>query len=42
MFAGRLIDDYLRKARIKPKDRYELDGLELIAAANCRVSCALA
>lgn len=31
MFAGRLIDDYLRKARIKPKDRYELDGLELIA-----------
>ena len=31
VFAGRLIDDYLRKARIKPKDRYELDGLELIA-----------
>src|SRR5262249_44735925 len=31
VFAGRLIDDYLRKARINPKDRYELDGLELIA-----------
>jgi DNA-binding transcriptional LysR family regulator len=31
VFAGRLIDDYLRKIRIKPKDRYELDGLELIA-----------
>lgn len=29
--AGRLIDDYLRKAGIRPKDRYELDGLELIA-----------
>src|SRR5262245_50963029 len=31
VFAGRLIDDYLRRAGIKPKDRYELDGLELIA-----------
>jgi DNA-binding transcriptional LysR family regulator len=31
VFAGRLIDDYLRKAGIRPKDRYELDGLELIA-----------
>jgi len=27
----RLIDDYLRKARIKPQHRYELEGLELIA-----------
>jgi DNA-binding transcriptional LysR family regulator len=31
VFAGRLIDDYLRKAGIRPKERYELDGLELIA-----------
>ena len=31
VFAGRLIDDYLRKAGIRPNDRYELDGLELIA-----------
>jgi DNA-binding transcriptional LysR family regulator len=31
VFAGRLIDDYLRKHGIRPKDRYELDGLELIA-----------
>ena len=31
VFAGRLIDDYLRKTGIRPKDRYELDGLELIA-----------
>jgi DNA-binding transcriptional LysR family regulator len=31
VFAGRLIDDYLRKAGIQPKERYELDGLELIA-----------
>ncbi|MBR0801612.1 LysR family transcriptional regulator [Bradyrhizobium jicamae] len=31
VFAGRLIDDYLRKVGIRPKDRYELDGLELIA-----------
>jgi DNA-binding transcriptional LysR family regulator len=31
VFAGRLIDEYLRKAGIRPKDRYELDGLELIA-----------
>jgi DNA-binding transcriptional LysR family regulator len=31
VFAGRLADDYLRKTGIRPKDRYELDGLELIA-----------
>jgi DNA-binding transcriptional LysR family regulator len=31
VFAGRLIDDYLRKVGIRPKERYELDGLELIA-----------
>lgn len=31
VFAGRLIDDYLHKTGIAPKDRYELDGLELIA-----------
>jgi len=31
VFAGRLIDDYLRNAGIRPKERYELDGLELIA-----------
>src|SRR5262245_59547463 len=31
VFAGRLIDDYLRKTGIRPQDRYELDGLELIA-----------
>src|SRR5262245_12177897 len=31
VFAGRLIDDYLRKAGIRPNDHYELDGLELIA-----------
>ena len=31
VYAGRLIDGYLRKAGIQPKERYELDGLELIA-----------
>jgi DNA-binding transcriptional LysR family regulator len=31
VFAGRLIEDYLRKVGIRPMDRYELDGLELIA-----------
>ena len=31
VFAGQLIDAYLRKARIRPKERFELDGLELIA-----------
>ena len=31
VYAGRLIDGYLRKAGIRPHDRYELDGLELIA-----------
>jgi hypothetical protein len=48
VFAGRLIDDYLRKVGIRPKERYELDGLELIgrpwawrfAAAGLGVSVA--
>jgi DNA-binding transcriptional LysR family regulator len=31
VFAGQLIDTYLHKAGIRPKERYELDGLELIA-----------
>jgi DNA-binding transcriptional LysR family regulator len=31
VFAGQLIDAYLRKAGIRPQERYELDGLELIA-----------
>jgi DNA-binding transcriptional LysR family regulator len=31
VFADRLIDDYLRRTGIRPKERYELDGLELIA-----------
>ena len=30
-WAGRLVDGYLRHARIRPKERYELDGLEAIA-----------
>lgn len=31
VYAGQLIDAYLRKAGIHPKERFELDGLELIA-----------
>jgi DNA-binding transcriptional LysR family regulator len=31
LHAGRQIDAYLRKARIRPKERFELDGLEAIA-----------
>jgi len=31
VYAGQLIDEYLRKAGIRPKERLELDGLELIA-----------
>jgi DNA-binding transcriptional LysR family regulator len=31
VFAGQMIDAYLRKNGIQPKERYELDGLELIA-----------
>ena len=31
VFAGKLIDAYLRNAGIRPKERFELDGLELIA-----------
>jgi DNA-binding transcriptional LysR family regulator len=31
VYAGQLIDAYLRKAGIRPKERFELDGLELIA-----------
>jgi DNA-binding transcriptional LysR family regulator len=31
VYAGQLIDNYLRKAGIHPKERFELDGLELIA-----------
>jgi DNA-binding transcriptional LysR family regulator len=31
VYAGQLIDGYLRKAGIRPKERFELDGLELIA-----------
>src|SRR5215468_1568774 len=30
-WAGRLVDGYLRHARIRPKERFELDGLEAIA-----------
>jgi DNA-binding transcriptional LysR family regulator len=30
VYAGQLIDQYLRKAGIRPHERYELDGLELI------------
>ena len=29
-WAGRLVDGYLRHARIRPKERFELDGLEAI------------
>ena len=28
---GRLIDDYLRKARIRPQERFEIDSIEAIA-----------
>jgi DNA-binding transcriptional LysR family regulator len=31
VYAGRLIDRYLRKAGIRPKELFELDGLEAIA-----------
>jgi DNA-binding transcriptional LysR family regulator len=31
VYAGQFIDEYLRKAGIRPKERLELDGLELIA-----------
>jgi DNA-binding transcriptional LysR family regulator len=31
VYAGQAIDRYLRKAGIRPKERFELDGLELIA-----------
>jgi DNA-binding transcriptional LysR family regulator len=31
VYAGQLIDGYLRKVGIRPRERYELDGLELIA-----------
>jgi DNA-binding transcriptional LysR family regulator len=31
VYAGQLIDAYLRKAGIRPKERFEFDGLELIA-----------
>jgi DNA-binding transcriptional LysR family regulator len=31
VYAGQLIDGYLRKVGIRPKERLELDGLELIA-----------
>jgi DNA-binding transcriptional LysR family regulator len=31
VYAGQLIDAYLRKHRIRPNERLELDGLELIA-----------
>jgi DNA-binding transcriptional LysR family regulator len=34
VYAGRLIDGYLRKAGIRPKERFELDGLELIAVVD--------
>jgi DNA-binding transcriptional LysR family regulator len=30
-WGGRLVDNYLRQARIRPRDRFELDGLEAIA-----------
>jgi DNA-binding transcriptional LysR family regulator len=30
-WAGQLVDGYLRKARIRPRERFELDGLEAIA-----------
>jgi DNA-binding transcriptional LysR family regulator len=31
IFAGQLIDNYLRKVGIKPKELFEIDGFELIA-----------
>jgi len=31
VYAGQLVDEYLRKAGIRPKERLKLDGLELIA-----------
>jgi DNA-binding transcriptional LysR family regulator len=31
VYAGQLIDGYLRKVKIRPRERFELDGLELIA-----------
>jgi len=31
VFAGQLIDNYLRKVGIKPKELFEIDGFELIA-----------
>lgn len=31
VYAGQLIDNYLRKAGIKPKELFEIDGFELIA-----------
>jgi len=31
VWGGRLVDGYLRHARIRPKERFELDGLETIA-----------
>jgi DNA-binding transcriptional LysR family regulator len=30
-WAGRLVDDYLRQARIRPRERFEVDALETIA-----------
>src|SRR6516164_7257454 len=30
-WAGRLVDGYLRHAHLRPKERFELDGLEAIA-----------
>jgi Transcriptional regulator len=30
-WAGQLVDRYLRRARIRPRERFELDGLEAIA-----------
>jgi len=31
VYAGQLIDNYLRKVKIKPKELFEIDGFELIA-----------
>jgi DNA-binding transcriptional LysR family regulator len=31
VYAGQLIDEYLKKVRIQPNERFELDGFELIA-----------
>lgn len=31
VYAGQLIDNYLRKVKIKPKELFEVDGFELIA-----------